>query len=427
MTKRTKYIIALAATVPLLVDACASADSPGVPNYEYNPTDPASGHEIVIGATGPAAGAKPVSRDAIVENSNMQRLVVRTFFDVNTTPAFTSAMAKSAPNVDYPDYNTYSWVREYTTDDFSKKYYWPLSDDNNVAYYYKPLHFFGIVNDCGHYPVMDENTKDVYVDWGETSVGHDACVWDLLYACVRDQKYNATNSGVPGRVNLDFIHALCAMQIYLRNNTTDYTISVQTVVFHNVVNNARFTYPPGNSSYPDNIGTWSNQQYGIMSIGANRNADGTSMVDIAPSATTCIVGPGLYSNPENYIFLFPQTLQPWDNVPETSGGTKPYMVLDVRVTDRNGNVIEDPFNGGYYRKWDAAANTWSDEPATPGYYLLLVPVVPAGHDAVELKQNHKYTVNINFNGLGGTNLTVEAMVESYTEGEPQDIPINPVN
>lgn len=267
----------------------------------------------------------------------------------------------------------------------------------------QPMHFYA-------FAPHDYKTGNVYLDastptdWNLT-IGSDQRpvlkdfevnnppTADLIYAQTRDQ-YPTTNGGT---VDLQFVHALSAIELRIENRHPFLQVAFHGVDLENLQYKADFIFPADGASSPSNQGYWTNwsgerkklntnhmDQDNWQTGGHNQGIDGNDGMQVIDPGENR----GLLTGAST-LFILPQTAERWnrgDAHRAVNGGTKPVVLLMGRVTDtRNGFDLVNDF-------------TMLDDGREK---TLIVPLNPNSDGTpYTFEPNKRYIITIVFGGSG---------------------------
>lgn len=168
--------------------------------------------------------------------------------------------------------------------------YWPASADNDT-----PVSFYAYAN-------ADNNSSvsmgdKVYLNFTVDEFTYSTK--DLLVAKALD-----TYSHSKGVIGFTFSHACGALRFSLSKTSSlgSYTVLVNSVIIHNIPSSGKYYFDVDNGKWTDVNG---NKNFTILSYTNNDYLTvTTSKADLSKLNNP--------SNEDNYIFLLPQTLTPWD-------------------------------------------------------------------------------------------------------------------
>lgn len=304
------------AAVSLLPTACS--DTPDSPTPDNTP------HEIKITADSPSITItdEPNSRGNMVTNVNLQNFYIAGYRYIGN---------------DVVEYLRDEMTRNTTNNqcDFrSGKKYWPvdklqdnihfyafndnlindLTVDNKRVYYYDNITHEGPdqANEIGYGSVakLEYDQVTSYGGWGDHVYNNR----DLTYAYTRDRAFHMNN----GKLNLEFVHALSAVRIAIKNETEHLNIGIFGMEFVNVYISGHMHMQSGNSKggyvWNDdghNLCNWRTADVGRVGTvhtpamaSTNRvERNGDSYQTVNPGETRMIIDdePGL-------VYLIPQKL-----------------------------------------------------------------------------------------------------------------------
>ncbi len=234
-----------------------------------------------------------------------RRLPVAT--NANLSEFYYSAVYNSVNYYDVP-----KSVTEIVGNKWESEYSWPEdADDDEVVDFYA-------------YANLDAETDDVFAinDYGRPYINFvtDETVTELKDFIVAKASDSYSNS--QGQISLRFWHACGALKFYISktDKLSNYTVKVQKMVLHNI---------PCSGEYYPNENIWfvyrdKPEDFKEFTVNAGEPDDA---VEVGTEQT-------LIGKTDDYLFLLPQTLTPWDK-----GATlkDAYVEIVCKIYDENNN------------------------------------------------------------------------------------------
>ena len=363
---RFKHQIAFLAAVGIV--ACSTSCSTDDGGPEHVLSDKEIHLSVSMGnvTTGGFNGSR--AWNGVYNNDNFDRFSLFAFYDNGSTFLNGVGVSRNTSN------NVCTWT--------NNTVYWPVTEN---------LHFYGFAPQQ-NWSVSVENNQPVLRNY----VVENPPSTDFIFA--QDRDCNSTRNN--GWVNLEFIHALSRIEIFIENMSPYYEVGIHGLDLQFMQYQADLILPDNGATSANNTGYWTNHK-------ANRRSYNTNSIDQVDMETGgnprvidkwgnnhAVARPGqrrslLTGN--SALLVLPQSVPHWDyntqpalQDGETSNNIGPNIVLMGRVTDTrldNAELVDDYILG---------------------LTKMVVPLNP-NNGAISLEPNKTYRVFVRFGDNAGHN------------------------